>query len=63
MESLEKRNGQRHREACGGSDSSRPAASILCLALLTATLFAFTLAALETSWALLTGAFRQIKGF
>jgi hypothetical protein len=63
VESLEKRNGRKHRAVCGASDSSRPATSILCLALLTATLFAFTLAALETSWALLTGAFRQIKGF
>ncbi len=63
MESSENRNGQRHREVRSGSDFNRPATSILCLALLTATLFAFTLAALETSWALLTGAFRQIKGF
>ena len=51
-----------HREECDRRNPSHRATPIVCLVLLTATMFAFSLVAWETSWTLLTEAFRIIRG-
>ena len=52
-----------HPEGCDRRNPSHRATPILCLALLTATMFAFSLVAWETSRTLLTDAFRMVRGW